>query len=89
MAWGLWNKIKNGFKKAGKVVRTVARTIADKVIKPFKPVISGVANAINPKLGKVFDVGMGAVETLSDEGWGGAEKRAKETAVSWAKDKFK
>ena len=88
MAWGLWNKIKNGFRKAGKVVRNVARTITDKVIKPFKPVISGVANAINPTLGKAVDYGMNSVERFSDdshaarptEGWG--------SAASWAKNRF-
>ena len=89
MAGGLWNKIKNGFKKAGKVIRNVARTITDKVIKPFKPILSGVANAVHPKLGKVFDVGMGAVETLSNEGWGGVKRKGAETASEWAQNRFK
>ena len=88
MAWGLWNKIKNGFRKAGKVVRNVARTITDKVIKPFKPVISGVANAINPTLGKAVDYGMSSVERFSDEGWGSVKTHAKESASQWAKNRF-
>ena len=79
MAWGLWNKIKNGFKKAGKVIRNVAKTVTDKVIKPFKPMITGVATAINPALGAAVNTGMDAVERFStahysgresDEGWG-------------------
>ena len=89
MAWGLWNKIKNGFKKAGKVIRNVARTVNEKVIKPFKPVITGVANAINPTLGKVADTAMNSVERFSDEGWSSVGKHAKESAVSWAKSRFK
>lgn len=88
MAWGLWNKIKNGFRKVGNFVRKAAKTVNEKIIKPFKPVISTAANAISPKLGKALDVGMGAVETLANgsqarpsEGWG--------SAVQWAKTRFK
>jgi hypothetical protein len=39
MAWGLWNKIKQGFKKVGNFVKKAASFVNDKVIKPFKPVI--------------------------------------------------
>ena len=46
MAWGLWNKIKQGFKKVGNAIKKAASFVNDKVIKPFKPVISNVANAI-------------------------------------------
>lgn len=89
MAWGLWNKIKNGFRKVGNFVRKAAKTVNEKIIKPFKPVISTAANAISPKLGKALDVGMGAVETLSDDGWGGVGKKAGSSAVQWAKTRFK
>ena len=97
MAWGLWNKIKNGFKKAGKVIRKVAKTVTDKVIKPFKPMISGVASAINPALGAAVNTGMDAVERFSDEGWGpvgndgrySGGKHVKESAQSWANKRFK
>ena len=61
MAWGLWNKIKSGLKKAGKWIKTAAKTVTDKVIKPFKPFISGAAGAINPVLGRVVDKGMDAI----------------------------
>ena len=84
MAWGLWNKIKNGFRKAGKVVRNVARTITDKVIKPFKPIISTAATAFNPKVGAAVTAGMNAVEKFSDEGWGNTVKNA----ASWAAKRF-
>ena len=89
MAWGLWNKIKNGFKKAGKVIRKVAKTVTEKVIKPFKPVISGVASAINPALGAAVDTGMNAVERFSDEGARTLIPAVKESAQSWANKRFK
>ena len=59
MAWGLWNKIKQGFKKVGNFVKKAASFVNDKVIKPFKPVITNVANAIIPGSGKF-------VEAVSD-----------------------
>ena len=80
MAWGLWNKIKQGFKKAGKVIKQGAKFVSDNVIKPFKPVISGVATAFNPTVGAAVTKGMNAVERFSDEGWTDTGKRA----VGWA-----
>ena len=85
MAWGLWNKIKNGFKKAGKFIKNAAKVVTDKVIKPFKPIIGSVATAINPALGNVVNKGMDAVEKFSDEGWGNTV----ENAAQWAVNKFK
>ena len=71
MAWGLWNKIKNGFKKVGGFIKDkVLKPVVNTVIKPFKPVISSVASAINPALGAAVNKGMTAVEKFSDEGWG-------------------
>ena len=69
MAWGLWNKIKQGFKKAGAVVKKVADFVTDKVIKPFKPFIAGAASAINPAAGAVVNKVMDGVERFSDEGF--------------------
>ena len=59
MAWGLWNKIKQGFKKVGGAIKNVASFVNDKVIKPFKPVISQVADKFIPGGGRI-------VEELSD-----------------------
>ena len=59
MAWGLWNKIKQGFKKVGGAIKKAATFVNDKVIKPFKPVISQVADKFIPGGGKI-------VEELSD-----------------------
>ena len=69
MAWGLWNKIKNGFKKAGAVVKKVADAVTDKVIKPFKPLIAGAIGAVNPAAGAIAGKAMDAVERFSDEGF--------------------
>ena len=64
MAWGLWNKIKQGFKKVGGAIKKAASFVNDKIIKPFKPVISKVADTIIPGSGRV-------VEAVSDgiDGW--------------------
>ena len=69
MAWGLWNKIKQGFKKVGSGLKKAADWVSNKVIKPFKPIIAGAATAINPVLGAAVSTGMNAVERFSDEGW--------------------
>lgn len=82
MAWGLWNKIKNGFKKVGNFVKGAVSKVVGNVIKPFKPIISGVATAINPAAGAAITTGMNVVEKLSDEGWGAGAKE-------WARKKFK
>ena len=69
MAWGLWNKIKQGFKKTGSVIKKAADVVTDKVIKPFKPLIATAATAINPTVGAVGTLGMNAVERFSDGGF--------------------
>ena len=66
MAWGLWNKIKQGFKKVGAAIKKGAQWVNEKVIKPFKPVISAVANKIKPGAGMVVEAvsdGIDAVAT--------------------------
>ena len=86
MSWGLWNKIKQGVRKAGRWVRGAAKTVNDKVIQPFKPVISAAANAFNPTFGKAVNTGMNAVEKLSDDGFD--RGKAALSAVNWAKSKW-
>lgn len=85
MAWGIWNKIKQGIKKAGNWIKGAAKTVVEKVIKPFKPAITAVASAINPAAGLVANSAMNAVEKFSDEGWGETGHRA----VNWASKTFK
>ena len=55
MDLGLWNKIKQGFKKVGSVIKNTAGFINDKIIKPFQPAISAAINTISPTAGKTFD----------------------------------
>ena len=82
MAWGLWNKIKNGFKKAaGWVKDKVLKPVVNTVVKPFKPVIAGVASAINPTLGAAVNTGMNVVEKLADGDIGSVAK-------GWASKRF-
>ena len=65
MAWGLWNKIKQGFKKVGNFVKKAAGFVADKVIKPFKPVISTVANVIAPGSGRIVEAVSDGIEDIA------------------------
>lgn len=71
MAWGLWNKIKQGVKKAGNFAKKVAKSVTDNVIKPFRPVIGGAASAFNPKAGMIANKVMDKVERFSDDGYDG------------------
>ncbi len=82
MAWGLWNKIKNGFKKVGGFIKDkVLKPVVNTVIKPFKPVIQGVVSAINPTAGAIAGKVMNVAEKVSDEGFGSVAK-------SWAGKRF-
>ena len=92
MAWGLWNKIKNGLKKAGKWIKEkVVKPVVNTVVKPFKPVITAAATAFNPKLGQIVNTGMNMAEK-----WVNGEKvidkqtidRVAPTAIQWAQKKF-
>ena len=69
MAWGLWNKIKQGFKKVGSFVKKAANIVTDRIIKPFKPIIGGAISAVNPAAGAVATKVMDSVERFSDGGF--------------------
>ena len=77
MAWGLWNKIKQGFKKVGNAIRKgvdfvrekVIKPVTDTVIKPFKPFIAGAIGAVNPAAGAIAGKVMDTVERFSDDGF--------------------
>ena len=89
MAWGIWNKIKNGLRKAGNWVKNkVLKPVVDKVIKPFKPIIQSAASAINPKLGAAVGIGMGVAEKLSDGGEREALQEVGNHALQWASKRF-
>jgi hypothetical protein len=69
MAWGIWNKIKNGIKKVG----NAASWVNEKIVKPYlKPVAAAVAPILDgfvPGLGtgikKGLDYGSGFTENLA------------------------
>jgi hypothetical protein len=70
MAWGLWNKIKNGFKKAGQWIKDkVIDPVVNTVIKPFKPAITAAVTAFNPKAGAITSKVLDTAERFSDEGF--------------------
>ena len=92
MAWGLWNKIKQGFKKVGNWVKNkVLKPVVNNVVKPFKPIISAVSTAINPKVGAIVSKGMDIAEKLSDDGARVSTDDAANAgvkAVQWAKNRW-
>ena len=75
MAWGLWNKIKQGFKKVGNFVKKAASFVNDKVIKPFKPVITNVANAILPGSGRIVEAVSDGIDDVANGNFKGAAQR--------------
>lgn len=75
MAWGLWNKIKQGFKKVGNAVKKAASFVNDKVIKPFKPVISKVADTLIPGSGRIVEVVSDGIDEFANGNFrSGAQK---------------
>ena len=65
MAWGIFNKIKNGIKKAvGWVKDKVIKPVVSTVVKPLKPILGTVATAINPKIGAFVNTGMNMLEKV-------------------------
>ena len=93
MAWGIWNKIKQGFKKAGQVIKDGAKYINNKVIKPFKPLIKQAVNTFVPGAGKYVDALSDGVDQWTSGDTRGALKTAvstiKPAAEAWANTKFK
>lgn len=75
MAWGLWNKIKQGFKKVGSAVKSAAKFVNEKIVKPFKPVITKVADAIMPGAGRVVDVVSDGIDDVANGNFRGAANR--------------
>jgi phage-related protein len=73
MAWGIWNKIKNGIKKVVGGVGNAASWVNDKVVKPvIKPVVGALAPVLDtfiPGLGTTIkhgvDVGSDCADRIS------------------------
>lgn len=87
MAWGLFNKIKKGFKKVGSVFKKGVQFVNDKIVKPFKPLIKTAVNAFVPGAGAVVDVASDGIDAITKGNWKDAANSAKGIA-SWANNKF-
>ena len=72
MAWGLFNKIKKGFKKVGSVFKKGAQFVNDKIVQPFKPYIKAAANAIIPGAGRIVDVASDGLDAVTRGDYRGA-----------------
>jgi hypothetical protein len=90
MAWGIWNKIKNGLKKVGGAIVKGVSWVNDKIVKPIvKPIMSvatPILNAVGtsfglPMLGTGINAGInfgsGLVDKVSGGGDGGKKVRKK------------
>ena len=95
MAWGIFNKIKKGFKKIGSVFKKGINFVNDKkginfvndkIIKPFKPIIKTAANAFIPGAGSVIEAASDGLDAINkgDSSWGDAAAGV----GSWAKKRF-
>ena len=81
MAWGIFNKIKRGFKKVGSAFKKGIQFVNDKIVKPFKPIIKTVANSFIPGSGVVVDA-------VANGDWGKV-KEDWDSVVDWSKQRFK
>ena len=95
MAWGIFNKIKNGLVKAyneGKKVvgnvAKVARKVNDKFIKPALPAIKNVVNHFIPGGGKIVEAASDGIDRYTNEDGSANYKVASDDVRSWAKKKW-
>ena len=72
MAWGLWNKVKKGFKNVWNGVKKAATWVNDKIIKPLRPAITAAANAVLPGAGTAIGVASNVIDYANNRDWGGA-----------------
>ena len=87
MAWGLFNKIKKGFKKVGSAFKKAAGFVNDKIVKPFKPLIKTAVNTFVPGAGALVDVASDGIDSISKGDWGGTKESVK-GITSWANNRF-
>ena len=88
MAWGLFNKIKKGFKTVGSAFKKGAQFVNDKIVKPFKPLIKQVVNKFIPGGGKMVDVASDGLDAVSNGDWKDALDTGRDIA-SWASSKYR
>ena len=72
MAWGLFNKIKKGFKKVGSAFKKAVGFVNDKIVKPFKPLIKTAVNSFIPGGGAIVDVASDGLDAVTRGDYKGA-----------------
>jgi phage-related protein len=83
MAWGIWNKIKNGIKKAAGAVGSAVSWVGKKVLPVLKPIANAAAPALNglmPGLGTGISTGVNIGSKLfggDDDGYPSAPPPAR------------
>lgn len=88
MAWGLFNKIKKGFKTVGSAFKKGVQFVNDKIVKPFKPLIKQVVNKFIPGGGQIVDVASDGLDAVSNGDWREALDTGRDIA-SWASSKYR
>jgi hypothetical protein len=88
MAWGIFNKIKRGFKKIGSAFKKGAQFVNDKVIKPFKPIIKTAANHFIPGAGDIVEAASDGIDAAVNNDWGKV-KEDWDSVVDWSRQRFK
>ena len=88
MAWGIFNKIKRGFKKVGSAFKKGIQFVNDKIVKPFKPFVKAVANNFIPGAGVIVDAASDGIDAVVSKDWGKAKDSAG-TIAEWSKQRFK
>ena len=88
MAWGLFNKIKKGFKKIGSAFKKGVQFVNDKIVKPFKPYIKAAANAFIPGAGRIVDVASDGLDAVTRGDYKAAVDSGK-NVYQWASDTYR
>ena len=88
MSWGIFNKIKRGYKKVGSAFKRGAQFLNDRVIKPFKPIIKTAVNSFVPGGGAIVEAASDGIDAVVS----GNRDKVKEdwdSLVDWSKQRFK
>ena len=75
--WGIFNKIKHGFKKIGDVFNKGLSFVNDNVVKPLSPVIRTVANTFIPGSGALVDTVTDGIDAATQGNWQGVLNAAR------------
>ena len=86
MAWGVFNKIRKGFKKVGEAFKSVASSVNKNVIKPVASIAKTAANTIIPGSGGYVDALTNFVDYGIQGNMGKAVGSAVETAINTNKN---